>query len=65
MSENKELDPKEKVAVHSTRNVFWDGVGRVKTGYNIMTREKAEVWLTRNHTRLATPEEVAREFNLI
>ena len=64
MSEN-ELDPKETVAVHSTRNVFWDGVGKIKAGYNIMTREKAAVWLERDHTRLATPEEVAREFNLI
>jgi hypothetical protein len=64
MSEN-ELDPKETVAVHSTRNAFWAGVGKVKTGYNIMTREKAAVWLERDHTRLATPEEVAREFNLI
>jgi hypothetical protein len=53
-----------KVAVYSTRNVFWDGVGRIKRGYNIMTQEKAEKWLTRDHARLASPEEVAKEYDL-
>lgn len=52
----------EKVAVYSTRNVSWDGVGTIKRGYNIMTQAKADKWLTRSHTRLATPQEVAKEF---
>jgi hypothetical protein len=54
----------EKVAVHSTRNVYWPGVGKVSKGYNIVKRDAAEMWLTRNHIREATPEEVAREFGL-
>jgi len=29
----------------------------------LVTPEQAEKWLTRNHTRLATPQEVAQEFN--
>jgi hypothetical protein len=58
-------DPEqEKVAVYSSRNVSWDGVGTIKRGYNIMTKTKAEKWLTRMHTYLATPEEVAKEFDL-
>ena len=49
------------VAIHSTKNVSWSGVGKVYRGYNIVTQEQADKWLTRNHTRLATPEEVAKE----
>jgi len=52
----------QKVAVHSTRNVTWPNVGKVYRGYNIVTQEQAEKWLTRDHIRLATPEEVAQEF---
>ena len=54
----------ETVAVFSSRNVSWDGVGKIQRGYNIMTQQKAEKWLTRDHTRLATPAEVAKEFDL-
>lgn len=52
----------ETVAVFSTRNVSWDGVGKVEKGYNILSKEEADKWLTRSHTRLATPEEVAAEY---
>jgi hypothetical protein len=52
----------EKVAIHSTKNVTWGPVGKVYKGYNLVTPEQAEMWLTRDHTRTATPEEVAREF---
>jgi DNA-binding protein H-NS len=52
----------EKVAIHSSRNVTWDGVGKVNIGYNIVTEDQAAKWLERNHIRLATPEEVAKEF---
>ena len=54
----------DKVAVYSSRNVSWDGIGKVLKGYNIMTKEKAEVWLTRDHARIATPEEVAKEYGI-
>ncbi len=52
----------ETVAVYSTRNVTWNGVGKVYRGYNIVDKDAAEKWLTRDHVRLATPEEVAKEF---
>jgi hypothetical protein len=63
-AEKPEVAEVEKVALYSSRNVSWDGVGKVKRGYNIMTKDKADKWLTRDHTRLATPEEVAKEFNI-
>jgi hypothetical protein len=50
------------VAIHSTKNVSMPGVGKVYRGYNIVTPEQAEKWLERSHIRLATPEEVAKEF---
>ena len=52
----------DTVAIHSTRNVTWNGVGKVYIGYNIVDKDAADKWLSRNHTRLATPEEVAKEF---
>ena len=53
---------KVTVAIHSTKNVVWEGVGKVEKGYNIVSRAEADKWLTRSHARLATPEEVAREY---
>jgi hypothetical protein len=61
----KPVEPKKSnktVALHSTKNVSLPGVGKVYRGYNIVTPEQAEKWLTRSHIRLATPEEVAKEF---
>ena len=60
--EGKEV---EKVAVYSSKNVTWTGVGKVYVGFNIVTKDQAEKWLTRNHTRLATPDEVAKEFGVL
>lgn len=60
----KEVAKPETVAVFSTRNITWSGVGKVYRGYNIVTKEQAEKWLTRDHIRPATPAEVAKEFGL-
>jgi len=54
--------PKETVALYSTKNVTWSEVGKVYRGYNIVSKDAAEKWLTRSHIRIATPEEVAKEF---
>ena len=61
-SKKKEEPVEEKVAVFSTRNVTWPNVGKVYRGYNIVSKEAADQWVTRDHIRLATPEEVAEEF---
>jgi len=52
----------ETVAIYSTKNVTWSEVGKVYRGYNIVEKDAAEKWLTRSHIRIATPEEVAKEF---
>lgn len=55
-------DEEPTVAIHSTKNVVWEGVGKVAKGYNIVSAAHAEKWLTRSHVREATPEEIAREY---
>jgi len=55
---------KVTVAIHSTKNVNWGGVGKVVKGYNIVSKQQADQWLTRKHIRLATPEEVAQEYGV-
>lgn len=52
----------EKVAVHSKKNLHWTGVGSLNVGYNIVTKEASELWVTHKAVRLATPEEVARYY---
>lgn len=56
--------PDGKVAIYSLRNISWYENGKIHVGYNILTKEKAALWLgkVKKHIRLATPEEVAREF---
>ncbi len=56
---------KDRVAIYSPKNIFWQGVGKITKGYNIVTQEKAELWVaTMKDIRIATPEEVAKEYGL-
>ena len=59
---SKSQEKKETVALYSTKNVSWSEVGKVYRGYNIVEKDAADKWLTRSHIRMATPEEVAKEF---
>lgn len=54
----------EKIAIHSDKNYYWASAGKIYRGYNIVAKEKADKWLTRTGVRLATPEEVAKEFGV-
>ena len=58
-------NPKEKVALYSKGNIHWNGVGSLEKGYNIVTKEAAVKWLTRNSVREATPKEVAKHYGKI
>lgn len=62
--ESKKVQKKteEKVALFSERNIFWNEVGEVVRGYNIVTKEVSEKWLTHSKVRIATPQEVARHY---
>lgn len=46
------------VAVFSSRNISWTGVGRIKKGYNFVEADEAEKWATLSGVRLADPSEI-------
>lgn len=52
--------PEEKIALYSEKNLHWNGVGELERGYNILSKEDSEKWLTRRDVRIATPDEVAK-----
>jgi preprotein translocase subunit SecD len=58
-----EKPKQEKIAVFSTRNVYWEGIGEIQRGYNFITPEQAESWLKRTHVRIASPEEIKEVFD--
>lgn len=55
----KEVDKNETVAVYSSKPLFWNGLGELTKGYNIVTKEASEKWTTHKAVRIATPSEVA------
>jgi hypothetical protein len=54
----------EKIALYSSKNVHWTEVGKLVKGFNIVSSEKAESWLTLDGVRIASPEEIAREYGI-
>ena len=52
----------EKVAVYSSKNLFKYGLGELKIGYNIVTKEASNFWTSQSSVRIATPEEVAKAY---
>jgi len=56
----KIVDITDKVALYSTRNIHWgSGIGSLKVGYNIVSKEASEKMVTHKAVRIATPEELA------
>ena len=54
----------EDVAVHSEKNMNWQGIGTVSKGYNIVKKEAADMWLTRKGVRKVDPEELATHYGI-
>lgn len=61
-SKKKKESPREKVAVYANRNLHWNGVGSLNVGYNILTKEESEKWLTHKAVRLVLPDEIAKHY---
>jgi hypothetical protein len=59
ITEEVKEDMNEDVAVFSQKSLFWNGLGDLKKGYNIVTKEASEKWTTHKAVRIATPSEVA------
>jgi hypothetical protein len=51
-----------KVALHSQKNLHMDNLGALKVGYNIVSKEASEKWLTHRLVRVASPEELAAHY---
>jgi hypothetical protein len=56
----------DKIALYSERNKHNTNkkIGSLKVGYNIVTKEAADWWLSRKGVRLATPQELARHYGI-
>jgi len=52
----------ETVALFSSSNLYWNEVGSLEIGYNIVSSENSERWLQHKAVRLASPEEVAKAY---
>jgi hypothetical protein len=52
----------ESVAIYSSKNLFKYGLGELKIGYNIVTKEASNFWISQSSVRTATPEEVAKAY---
>jgi hypothetical protein len=48
----------ETVAIFASRNLVWPGFGKITKGYNIVSKEAADQWLTLETVRLAEPSEI-------
>ena len=55
-------DDKNKVALWSDKNLSWSEVGKISKGYNIVTKEAADKWLSKAGIRKATAQEVATHY---
>lgn len=56
-------EPSDKIALHSSANLFKYKLGELKVGYNIVSKEDSVLWLKSKKVRVATPEEVAQYYN--
>jgi hypothetical protein len=61
-TQEKKADKKPTVALYSNGNIHWEEVGSLSKGYNFVTKLEADKWLTLDSIRLATPDEIAKEF---
>jgi hypothetical protein len=59
VKQGKEQPKEEKIALYSTRNIHWNGLGSLAVGYNIVSKEASEKMITHKAVRIASPEEVA------
>lgn len=51
-------DKVQKVAIFSSRNIVWQGVGKIVKGYNFVDALEADKWLTLDNVRKVDPQEV-------
>jgi len=60
--EKPNKQPYNKVCIYSQKNIHVPGLGKLLRGYQMLDKTIADQWLDKPYARIATPEEVAREF---
>ena len=60
---NKDTIIDNKVALYSQRNIHMAELGALTVGYNIVSKEASEKWLTHRLVRTATPEELVSYYD--
>ena len=60
---NKNTVLTNKVALYSQRNIHMAELGALTVGYNIVSKEASEKWLTHRLVRTATPEELVSYYD--
>ena len=60
---NKNTVLTNKIALYSQRNIHMAELGALTVGYNIVSKEASEKWLTHRLVRTATPEELVSYYD--
>ena len=58
-------EPEEELpleVVLADRNLYWSGVGKLKEGYNLVSKQDAEKWLRVKSVSSATASDLARSY---
>lgn len=55
---DKTNNDKELVPLYSSKNLFQKDVGRLRAGYNIVSKEEVDKWTRHKAVRIATVEEM-------
>ena len=51
-------DAEDQVVLYVNHPMYWPGVGRLATGYNVTPAEKGKLWLDKGWARKASAKEV-------
>ena len=51
-------DAEDQVVLYVNHPMYWPGVGRLATGYNVIPAEKGKLWLDKGWARKASAKEV-------
>ena len=54
----------ELQVVLAERNLYWSGVGKLKEGYNLVSKQDAEKWLKVKSVSSATASDLARSYGV-
>jgi predicted S18 family serine protease len=54
----------ELEVVLADRNLYWSGVGKLKEGYNLVSKQDAEKWLRVKSVSSATASDLARSYGV-